>query len=168
MSERLPSDYVDHFAERLRSIGGAPVVVGALAAIRYRDRPRFTTDADILVAPLDGISELFAADGYTVRTRVQPGESVPYIYFVRGNGQAVDVIVAETPYQDEAIRRAINGYLTVEDVIVHKLLAWRPRDQDDIRSIRIAGHDLDVAYVDRWAAEWEVTDRWAEAQAWPL
>lgn len=166
MSERSPSDYVDRFADELRSLGATPVVIGALAAIRYRDRARFTTDADILIATTEGVDEHFRREGYEVRTMAQPGESRPYIYFVRGKGEALDVIVAETDYQHEAIRRAVSGYLTVEDVIVHKLLAWRPRDQDDIRSIRAAGHALDDAYIDRWAAEWQVVDRWAEAQRW--
>lgn len=50
--------------------------------------------------------------------------------------------------------------LTVEDVIVHKLIAWRPRDRDDIRSILEAGVALDAAYLTRWIAEWELADRW--------
>jgi hypothetical protein len=45
----------------------------------------------------------------------------------------VDVIVAETDYQQIARARASDGHISVEDVIVHKLIAWRGRDQDGIR-----------------------------------
>ncbi len=53
--------------------------------------------------------------------------------------------------------------LTPEDVIVHKLIAWRPRDRDDIASILDAGLALDVTYIEHWASEWEVLDRWRAA-----
>ncbi len=53
--------------------------------------------------------------------------------------------------------------LTVEDVIVHKLIAWRSKDRDDIASILSPPPSLDVDYIVRWANEWEVTDRWIDA-----
>ena len=51
-------------------------------------------------------------------------------------------------------------------MIVHKLIAWRARDRDDIRSILDAQHELDEAYIARWAAEWDAGARWEEAQSW--
>lgn len=54
--------------------------------------------------------------------------------------------------------------LAVEDVIVFKLIAWRPRDQQDIDSILRARHQLDTPYIEKWANEWEVADRWATAR----
>ena len=53
----------------------------------------------------------------------------------------------------------------VEDVLIHKLLAWRPRDRDDVRSILSVGHALDERYIERWADDWQVIDRWRAAQA---
>ena len=47
---------------------------------------------------------------------------------------------------------------------MHKLIAWRPQDQDDIASILRTGVDLDESYVDRWSAEFEVGDNWATAR----
>ncbi|MCC7076456.1 MAG: hypothetical protein IT198_04965 [Acidimicrobiia bacterium] len=46
---------------------------------------------------------------------------------------------------------------------MHKLIAWRPRDRDDIASILDAGLALDVTYIEHWASEWEVLDRWRAA-----
>ena len=90
-----------------------------------------------------------------------PGEP-PHLLLTRTATDRVDLLVACTDYQDLALERAIDGVLTVEDVIVHKLLAWRPRDRGDLRSILDVGHDLDVAYIEYWAEQWEVLDRWRE------
>jgi hypothetical protein len=68
----------------------------------------------------------------------------------RHEHDAVDLLVALTPYQQEALRRAQGNVLTVEDVLVHKIIAWRARDRDDIESIISAGHDIDWGYVNRW------------------
>lgn len=47
---------------------------------------------------------------------------------------------------------------------MHKLIAWRPRDRDDIASILEAGHVLDEQFIERWAGEWDVLDRWDQAR----
>lgn len=60
-------------------------------------------------------------------------------------------------------RRGADGYVSVEDLIVYKLLAWRPQDRDDIAEVLAAGHELDTRYIEHWAAQWEVLDRWEEA-----
>lgn len=158
-----PSDYVDRFRDLLIGLGAEPVGVGALAAMRYRLEPRITTDLDFLVRSLDGVAEAAEELGLQCRLMAQPGGE-PYLAFIRGEGVAVDVMKSETEYQDEAMRRAVDGWLTVEDVIVHKLIAWRPKDQDDIASILANRPSLDETYIRRWAEEWQVTARWAEAR----
>lgn len=161
MSVLEPSDYCDQFADDLRRLGLEPVLMGALAALRYRLHPRFTTDVDFLVPAFGDAVEHLTAEGYDIRPMAQPGDD-PYLIFVRGRGVKVDLILAETDYHLEAHRRAVDGIITVEDVIIQKLLAWRPRDRDDVASILDVGHELDLAYIERWTAEWEVADRWAE------
>ncbi len=164
MSGLEPSDYWSEFAERLEQLGLEPVLIGGLAARRYRHRDRFTTDVDFLTRELGDLPERMQDAGFSVRTMAEPGSSDPYVVFIRGNGMKVDVLKAETPFQESAIDRAIDGIITAEDVIVFKLLAGRPRDQDDVQSILAAGHELDEPYIERWAAEWEVLDRWEDAK----
>ncbi len=156
-------DSLDRFRARFRDLGLDPVVIGAFAALHYRLTQRETTDVDFLVARLADVVEVMEADGYSVTTMAEPGEE-PYVVYIRGGDVSVDLLVAETDYQREAMRRAVDGVLTVEDVIVHKLIAWRPRDRDDITSILAAGHEMDADYIERWAASWEVSERWAEAR----
>ena len=89
----------------------------------------------------------------------------PHLILVRGRGDRIDVMLPAVAYQDLALDRAIDHVITVEDVIVHKLIAWRPRDRNDILSILEAKPSLDESYIRRWAQEWEVLDRWDEARA---
>ncbi|MDP9463273.1 MAG: hypothetical protein M3P52_01505 [Actinomycetota bacterium] len=157
-----PSDYVDQFRELLTRLGAEPVGIGAFAALRYRLEPRETTDLDFLVRSLDGVVGAAEDLGLHCRVMSHPGGE-PYVIFIRGDGIAVDVLMSETDYQDEAIRRAVDGWLTVEDVIIHKLIAWRAKDQDDIESILATRPALDERYIERWVGEWQVESRWAEA-----
>lgn len=139
------------------------MVIGALAAMRFRSEPRATTDVDFLVTSLAGVADALAADGLSVR-EVRDDDGRPYVVFARGAGVEIDALLVETEYQRCAHRRAVDGFLTVEDVIIHKLIAWRVRDRDDIDSILAAGHHLEVDYIEQWAVAWDVAERWAEAR----
>lgn len=106
-----PSDYWGRFADQLRDLGVHPTLIGGVAAARWWVRPRFTTDADFLCREdLRDLATAMEADGYSVRTMTQPGETDPYVLFIRGKGMQ--------------------------------------------------------AHIERWADEWEVADRWAEARTW--
>ena len=140
------------------------MVAGAIAAQKHRLAPRFTTDLDLLVRWDDRLAAAFEADGFEVTALADPGEH-PHLVLLRRPDAKVDLIVAIVDYQHLAIDRGLATHvLTVEDVIVHKLIAWRPKDQDDLASILAAGPVLDHDYLDHWVQEWEVEDRWQEAR----
>jgi hypothetical protein len=136
------------------------VVIGAVAALRYRATARATSDVDLLVDSIEGVREAFEQRGYQVDEVADPGGR-PFLLAAQGDGVRIDIMLAETAYQVGALHRAQDGYLSPEDVIVHKLVAWRPRDRDDIESILAARETLDVAYIEKWAREWGVLERWA-------
>lgn len=86
---------------------------------------------------------------FVKRTRVLP--------LVTPNGIRADVIFAELPYQEDAIRRArpvMLGETTVqvcspEDLIIHKIISERQKDLDDVKGIiRMQGGRLDRNYLD--------------------
>jgi len=139
-------------------------LIGAFAAMKYRPELRDTADVDFLVEPNPGVVPGLVDLGFDVRVLEDQGE--PHLIRSRRTDGQVDLIIAATPYQSLAIERAVDHVLTVEDVLVHKLIAWRPRDQGDVRSILSTGLAFDEAYVEHWAGEWGVADRWREAQAW--
>lgn len=157
--ELSPLAWLPRVTEVLDGLPTPWVIAGALAAERYRMLPRFTTDLDLLVRWHDGLPAALEENGYSARSMADPGEH-PHLLMLRG-AERIDLIIPVTPYQDLALERGVHDhYLTIEDVIVHKLLAWRLKDRDDIRSILERGNALDRAYIDHWAGEWEVLENW--------
>ena len=101
---------------------------------------------------------------YEVRAAGESAET-PDMLLVRGKGDRIDLLFATVDYLRGALDRSVDGVLAVEDVIVQKLIAWRPRDRDDVASILDAGHQIDEDYISRWAEAWDVADHWAQARA---
>lgn len=160
---REPSDSAESVARILDSLGARWTFIGALAALRYRRTPRMTVDVDVLVEPVDGLAEAFVGEGYDVEVLAEAGED-PHMILVRRKGDSIDILLPVVEYQRIALQRAVDHFLTVEDVVVHKLIAWRPRDRNDIASILETEPVLDETYIERWAATWDVQERWAQAR----
>ncbi len=86
---------------------------------------------------------------FVKRTRVLP--------VATANGIRADLIFAELPYQEEAIRRARSVRLgdtevrvcSPEDLIIHKIISERSKDLEDVKGIiHTQGAHLDRAYLD--------------------
>lgn len=161
---REPSDSAARAAEVFARAGVPWALVGALAAMRYRATPRLTVDADFLARYEPRLVDAFRAAGYDVEELAEPGEP-PHVLVVRGLGDVIDVLLAVTEYQEAALARAVDHVLTVEDVLIHKLIAWRPRDRNDIASILETAPALDEAYLEEWVEAWDVGERWRQARA---
>lgn len=161
MSELDPSAWLASIAEIFDSLEVEWTLVGALAANRYRATPRFTTDIDTMAEFDSALTSRFEGAGYDVTVIADDGEPPHLIRCYRG-AEALDILLPVVDYQRQALARAVDHVLTVEDVIIHKLIAWRLRDRDDIRSIIEAGVALDNTYLDHWIAQWDLAERWAE------
>lgn len=160
MSEPDPSAWLESIAEILDDEQIDWALIGALAANRYRSTVRFTTDLDVMAQAHAGLPERLRAAGYAVEVIADAGDP-PHMLRCHRGAEQVDILYPVVEYQQIALDRSVDHVLTAEDVIIHKLIAWRLRDRDDIRSIIEAGSPLDLAYIDRWANEWDVADRWA-------
>ena len=151
-------------ADDLRSLlaknGIETVLIGAHAANRYRLEVRHTVDVDFLASTLDGAAEALRGAGCVVREVTEDGST--YLISASDGPTRIDLLLAETEYQRAAMARASGGVLTVEDVIVHKLIAGRPRDIDDIRSILSTNIVVDRDYVEDTARQWDVFRRWSD------
>lgn len=145
-------------------------VFGALAANLYRAETRFTQDLDLLLYDagpgVEAIEAAFAAAGWRVRRATPDGTMLRARHPEHGD---VDLVVAETAYQREALARAREQVLAdgtrvralaIEDVLIHKLIAGRARDVADIESILDAAVPFDEAYLEQWADRWEVLGVW--------
>lgn len=161
MTEQSPSAWLASIAEIFDDVGVAWTLVGALAANRYRATPRFTTDVDTMAMFAPELLDRLEQEGFEVTVVADAGEG-PHLLRCHRGSAAIDILIPVVEYQREALRRASDHVLTPEDVIIHKLIAGRPRDLDDIRSILEAGVELDRSYLDHWIAEWQVGDLWQQ------
>lgn len=154
----------------LGRLGIAWVVMGAVAANRYRREVRLTGDVDLLLADhgpgLDVMERALRDADWSIQRGTPDGAILRLRHRTFG---AADIVLAETDYQREAIQRARaestgDGVevrlLRLEDVLVHKLIAGRPRDVADIEDILAGGLAFEEEYVERWAAYWDVLDLW--------
>jgi hypothetical protein len=143
------------------------MVVGGQAVLIYGE-PRLTRDIDITlgVGP-DRVNDLLAiAHAASWRVLVEkPAEFVQRTLVLPLEDPEsrirIDLIFSFSPYERQAIDRGrpisigkgTVRFATVEDVVVHKIVAGRPRDLEDVRSIMLRNHELDRGYVRRWLTE---------------
>lgn len=75
----------------------------------------------------------------------------------------IDFIFSFSPYERQAIQRArfiaLGGaevaFAAVEDLIIHKIVAGRPRDLEDVEGILLKNPSLDEAYIRDWLGQFE-------------
>lgn len=144
-------------------LGVECVVIGGLAALRWRAKPRKTMDADFVVNQLGELDKALSEAGFSFRILFEQ-DGAPYL--INGttpDGMHLDIFITSTPFEQDVLKHAIGIYASPEDVIIYKLIAWRPQDRDDIKSIFESGRELDVNYIAHYAEEGGVTDRWQQA-----
>lgn len=142
-------------------------------AVLIHGEPRLTRDIDITLAltvdevqRMDKVLELAKLksiapdDRFTVETFVLP-------CIDEGSKIRIDFIFSMSDFEREAIARSksieINGipvkFVTAEDLIVHKLVAGRPRDVEDAKTVIEKASALDTEYIRRWLEQFrEVVD----------
>jgi hypothetical protein len=155
-----------------------PYAVMGGIAVRAHSIPRPTWDVDVTVqiSRLD-LPKLFAAveaRGYSVPESYVTGwvhevASLPLVKFrlySEGGGVDVDLFLAESPFQQELLRRSTVqetevGAVSVvspEDLILLKLFAGRERDLIDVADILFVQGALDANYLRHWASQLGVRD----------
>ena len=120
-------------------------------------------DADFVVSELGGLKDRLTEAGYSARLLANPDGSPYLLTGTTPDGMHLDIYVASTDFENSVLKRNRHSYASAEDTNFYKLVAWRPQDRDDIRSILASNRDLDTKYIADYAGEWDVTDRWNEA-----
>ncbi|MEK6528411.1 MAG: nucleotidyltransferase [Nitrospirota bacterium] len=77
----------------------------------------------------------------------------------------IDFIFSFTPYEHQAIARSKKvkigsvsvNFASVEDVIIHKIFAGRPRDIEDTKNIILKNSKMNIIYIKKWLSEFEKT-----------
>jgi hypothetical protein len=140
------------------------MVIGGQAVQLYGE-PRMTRDIDVTLG-LDG-EGLDRVLDVCSRCGLSPVPTKP-ADFVRETmvlpalnertGIRVDFVFSATEYERQAIGRSQSvelegakvSFAAAEDVVIHKLVAGRPRDLEDVRGIMAKTSGLDRVYVERW------------------
>jgi predicted nucleotidyltransferase len=145
------------------------MIIGGQAVLLYGE-PRLTRDIDVTIgADVSWLPDLLRSvddiglsplpedvNSFVSRTMVLPAQH-------EETGIRVDFIFAFTPYEIEAIARAhrvtISGqevaFASVEDLIIHKIFAGRPRDLEDVRSVLLRNPDVEIGHIRKWLGEFD-------------
>jgi hypothetical protein len=136
-------------------------VFGAQAVMAY-GVPRLSADVDVTIrltpdSPA-GFARAMEAGGFSLRVKdpafVERTRVMPFVHVK--TGMPLDIVLAGSGLEDEFLRRArmvdIGGVevpvLDVEDLVIAKVLAGRPKDVEDARSLWLLhGAGLDAARV---------------------
>jgi predicted nucleotidyltransferase len=145
------------------------MVIGGQAVLLYGE-PRLTRDIDITlgvgVEELDRVKKI--ASGISLKILVK-GEKdfvertmvLPTIE--EKSSIRVDFIFSFSSYERQAIKRAKDTKLgrifvtfaSLEDIVIHKMIAGRARDIEDIKSILLKNPHYDEVYITRWLKEFD-------------
>jgi len=175
---------IHEFADLFDRLGMPYAIMGGWA-VRVYALPRPTYDIDFTIAaPSERLQELYSEVsglGCTVPDqflggwidRVADMPLVKFRLYVEGHGLDIDVFLAESPYQEEVLRRRrlheLRGrpvqFVSPEDLVLLKLIAARSRDLGDIEDVMLARPDIDEAYMRRWAGPLGVEEKLEEVLA---
>jgi predicted nucleotidyltransferase len=156
------ADLLADLARAFDALGVAWYLFGAQAAIVY-GVARMTADVDVTVqAPAGmatadwltviehhGFEARFADPAFVAATRV-----LPLVHLA--TQLPVDVVIAGPGLEDEfttrAVRRGVDGVVVpvvdVSDLVILKVLAARPKDEEDVTMlVRIHGDSLDYGRI---------------------
>lgn len=158
---------LQQIARGLDSLGIPYMLIGGQAVLVYGE-PRLTRDVDVTLGA--GPEKLPSILAWVRETGWQVLAESPADFVARtlvlpclesASGIRVDLIFGFSPYERQAIARARTitvgqtpvRFASAEDLVVHKLVAGRPRDIEDVRSIVLKNPGLDAEYMRRWLGE---------------
>lgn len=145
------------------------MIIGGQAVLLYGE-PRLTKDIGItlgvgldcfekmrgIVARLNLKSLVGNTENFVKKTMVLP-------VIDEKSGIRVDFIFSFCLYESQAINRANNvkfgktivKFASLEDVVVHKIIAGRARDVEDVKSILVKNPHYDARYITKWLVEFD-------------
>src|SRR4030043_454817 len=162
-------DLLERLALSLEQSGIPYMVIGGQAVLVYGE-PRLTRDIDITlgisvdglnrvkrIIPIIGLKSLVQKE----KEFVEQNMVLPTID--KRSGIRVDFIFSFSPYERQAIERAKDiklgrtsvRFASLEDLVIHKVIAGRARDLEDVRSILLKNPKYDSHYIEKWLAEFD-------------
>ena len=156
-------------ARQLKNASIPYMVIGGQAVLLYGE-PRLTRDIDITMGigadGLDRVKKIILIVGLKIlvekeREFVERNMVLPTID--KKSGIRVDFIFSFSSYERQAIERAKNiklgrslvRFASLEDVVIHKVIARRARDIEDVKSILLKNPRYDSVYIEKWLKQFD-------------
>ncbi|HEY0683776.1 MAG TPA: nucleotidyl transferase AbiEii/AbiGii toxin family protein [Steroidobacter sp.] len=170
MAEPLPTNLLKPLRDLgrwLDAIKAEAVVVGGVA-VSILGRPRFTQDIDALaiISESEWSAAVDEAANYGIVPRINGAvefarQSRVLLLKHQESSIEIDVILGGLPFEEDAVinaqRYAIGGVSVrlpkVEDLMIMKAVAHRPRDLQDIEGLLESHPNLDLRSVRQWVRE---------------
>lgn len=166
MSARFddPGSVAAWVAERLEEDGIVYAIGGALA-LGAHGIPRMTDDVDFAVfvpeAEIERLLDSLERAGCRFdRARARGEAKRIHLFSGRCGHVGVDFFISFHPHHHESVTRRVllpaadgqpRWFLSAEDLAIHKLALFRPKDLPDLeRLFAVRGAAMDTAYVTRW------------------
>jgi len=144
------------------------MVIGGQAVLLYGE-PRLTKDIDITLGiGIEGLKEVNSVIIQKLNLKALVDENFVQNTMVllamdEKTGIRVDFIFSSSLYEKQAIKRAFDikfgntivKFSSLEDLIIHKIIAGRAIDIEDVRSIILKNPDYNTKYIKRWLQEFD-------------
>lgn len=137
--------------------GSVPyMVIGGQAVLLYGE-PRLTRDIDITlgveVDELSKIKVIVRVLGFKILVKndkefVKRNMVLPTLDGKNGR-QAIE------RGRDIKLGRTLVRFASLEDVVIHKVIAGRPRDLEDVESILLKNPKYDLVYIEKWLEKFD-------------
>ncbi len=163
------SDLLEKLARAFQAEKIPYMLIGGQAVLAYGE-PRLTRDIDVTIglAP-EGLPRILKLlkklelsplpkdpRKFVEKTMVLPAGHAQ-------TGARVDIIFSISPYESQALKRARKiqvhthkvCFAAAEDVIIHKIVAGRPRDLEDAQGILLKQKKMDLKYIRSWLGRFD-------------
>lgn len=160
---------LEKIALALDKISVEYMVIGGQALLVYGE-PRLTKDIDVTlgigVERFGDIQTLAEGLGWKILAD-SPGNFVRETWVLPcqepSSGIRIDFIFSFSPYEKQAMKRvrqlpvgkAKIRFASLEDLLIHKIVAGRPRDLEDVRTVLLKNARVDTVYVKKWLGQFE-------------
>ncbi len=154
-------DLIARLASELTARNLPYMVIGGQAVLIHGE-PRLTRDVDITlgITPNELDTVLAAVNRLGLKVLVEAPHAFVHDTWVlpcedTQSGIRVDIVFSFSQYEQIALARAVRitmgtqsvKFTSAEDLVVQKLLAGRPRDLEDARTVMLKNSALDRDYI---------------------
>jgi hypothetical protein len=162
-------DLLESIAQALDARQLPYMVIGGQAVLLYGE-PRLTRDIDITLGVgadrwRDSLELANALDLQVLVAEPEPfvRQTMVLPCLDAESGVRVDFIFSNSAYEQGALERAREvtightsvRYASLEDLVIHKVIAGRPRDLEDVRTVLAKHPEADQKYIRLWLKEFE-------------